>query len=820
MLKNFIILAIRNLVKSRTTSIINILGFSLGITCCLIIYFKVKYELSFDRFHTQSENTFRVVRHTKGLGLKLAAGEWEYRDGVFGALPGEIKRGIPEAVYVSPVMNFGYITISVPDSKTANGVKLFKVEGNAGLVEPTFFNIFDYRGTNFGWIEGSPSASLSEPFSIVLTQTEANKYFPGENPMSKTILLDKLEFRVTGIVTDFPTNTDLPFKLLMSYSTIDKIDKGFTEDWNGLGNNQCYIALQNPDQKEIVESKIRKIYSQHASKEESENRIFKLQPLKDLHSDSRFGNYSNRLVSKEIVFALICVGLFIVIIASINYANLALARSGLRTREVGIRKVFGSSRRLIVAQFLGESFIITLVAMNIGLLCCKLILALSPAFLSIPAGYTITFDGFTIVFFILLLLLISFISGSYPALVVSRFQPVDILKSKFVISRSGKLIFTRAMVVLQFTISLIMIIATVVVLKQLKFLNDIDLGYNKEAVFVVGIPKNDKMLMERFKTTLLKNPYVQHVSLNTSDPAKSASWTDITRFENGEEKRIVTQIVSIDTSYIGTFRLNLLAGRNISNIDSGKTLLVNEQAIKDLEFKSIHDAVGAEVNLYANPNNKVTIVGVLKDYYYESLRNKVRPTALVGNNRVDQAGIKLALDQHDKRNAYAQMKSVLQYTQHTWESIYPDNFYEYTFLEDRLNSYYRNEQLTSQLFNIFAIITIFIGCLGIFGLAFYTSEQKSKEIAVRKVNGASVGNIIGILSKNYAIWLGIAFLIACPVAFFAMRKWLESFAYKTEISWWVFALAGLTALTVAAITVSWQSYKAAVRNPVDSLKYE
>lgn len=818
MLKNFFILAIRNLLKSRTTSIINILGFSLGITCCLIIYFKVKYELSFDRFHTQSENTFRVVRYTKGLGLKLAAGEWEYRDGVFGALPGEIKKEIPEAVYVSAVMNFGDIIIKVPDSK--NGTKLFKVEGNAALVEPSFFNIFDFKGTDFHWIVGSPAASLTEPFSIVLTQKEANKYFEGQNPIGKSILLEKIELKVTGLITDFPANTDFPFKVLISYSTISKINKGFTENWSGLGNNQCYISLRNASQKDVVENKIKNIYSQHASKEESENRIFKLQPLKDVHTDSRFSNYNNRVVSKEIIFALICVGLFLVIIASINYANLALARSGLRTREVGIRKVFGSSRRLIVGQFLGESFIITLIALNIGVLCCKLILALSPAFISLPSNYINSFDGFTIIFSILLLLLISFISGSYPAMVVSRFKPVDILKTRFILSRSGKLNFTRAMVVLQFTISLIMIIATIVVFKQLRFLNTIDLGYNKNAVFTVNIPNEDKMLMERFKISMLKNPYVKHVSLNTIDPARSGNWTDINRFEGQDEKRIVTQIVGIDTSYIQTFQLNLLAGRNISDIDSGKTLLVNEQLVKDLEFNNINDAVGAQVNMFADPNNKVTIVGVLKDYYYESLRNKVRPVALIGNNEVNCAGIKLTLDSRDKRNAYTQMKSVLRYTKDTWESIYPDYLYEYTFIEDRLNAYYRNEQLTSQLFNIFSIITIFIGCLGIFGLAFYTSEQKSKEIAVRKVNGASIGNIISILSKNYAIWLSIAFMIACPLAYFAMHKWLEGFAYKTGINWWVFALAGLLAFMVAAITVSWQSYKAAVKNPVDSLKYE
>jgi len=826
MLRNIVILAIRNLLKSRTTSVINILGFSLGIICCLIIYFKVKFELSFDRYHTANENIFRVVRQTKGLGLSLAEGEWEYREGVYGGLPGEIKMEIPEVKLVTPVMDFDGI-VKVPDSSVASGFELFKLDGKGALLEPAFFQIFDFKGTIFQWINGTAEEALKEPNSVVLTQNEAYKYFHGQNPMGKTLVLfDNINFTVTGIITDLPPNSDFPFKLLVSYISLDKLWPGFRQDWGGLGNNQCFVLLHNASQKAMVESKIKKIHAKHASKEQVENRIFILQPLREMHNDSRFGNFNNRVISKDIILSLICVGIFIILIASINYAIMALSRSGLRMREVGIRKVFGSRRSSIIIQFIGESFILTLIALNIGILCSKLILAMSPSFIGIPLTYPVPFDGFTIVFSMVLLILISSISGSFPALVVSAIQPIDILKKRILISQTGKLNFTRSMVVLQFTISLIMIICTIMVFKQLHFVNNIDLGYNKEAVFTVDIPNSDNAmfdrdikLRDRFKASLLNNPLIDHVSFSSNDPAQSRSWTDITRFENQSEIRIVTQLVAIDTSYVETYELSLVAGKNITAVDSGKTILVNQQLVKELHFKNDYEAIDAQLNLNGDPNNKVTISGVVKDYYYESLRNKIRPTVLIGKPEwSNMAGIRLSLI--DKKDYVRQLKSSLEYTKEIWESVYPDNLYEFTFLEDRLNAYYRNERLTSQLFNVFSLIAIFIGCLGIFGLAYFTCEQKSKEIAVRKVNGASIQSILVILSKNYAIWLGIAFVIACPVAWYAMQIWLKGFAYKTTMSWWVFVSGGILSLLVAGLTVSWQSYKAAKRNPVDSLKYE
>ncbi|HEX3008668.1 MAG TPA: ABC transporter permease, partial [Bacteroidales bacterium] len=708
MLKSFIVLAVRNLFRNRTTSLINILGFSLGITCCLVIYFKVKFELSFDRFHTNYEKTYRIVRQTKGLGLNLAPGEWEYREGVFGALPGAVKKNIPEVKELTAVMDLGPgQIIKIPDPANASVGKALRFDGRAAMVEPSYLRIFDFAKTGFRWIAGDANTALNEAFSVVLTESEAKKLFQDTNPVGRTVtLFDKVDFTVTGIISDVPINTDFPFAMLISYSTIDKLNPGFSESWNNLGGNQCFVVLGDASQVKMVEAKIKGLYAQHGSKEEVENRIFKLQPLKEIHSDDRFQNFSDRIVSSNIIFALMCVGIFIIVIASINYANLALARSGLRTREVGIRKVFGSSRSMIIGQFLGESFVITLIAMNIGLVCARIILSLSPGYIEIPSSFPLNFDITTWSFVLMLIVVLSLISGGYPAFVISNFRPIEILKAKMFISQRGKLNFTRSMVVLQFTISLTMIIATIVVIKQLHFLNNIDLGYNKHDVFSVNIPEEDMAKLDRFKSTLLRNPNIKSVSVNKNDPARSGNWTDLARIENKEVNQIVIQLVAIDTSYLETFQLSLVAGRNVSNIDSGKTVVVNQQLVKDFGYTSDLEAVGTEAYLYGPHGVKVTIVGVVRDYFYETLKNKVRPTALIGKPEwAENAGIKIA--------AAANRKEVLQYTQDTWLSVYPDRIYEYTFLEDRLESYYKHEHLTSQLFNIFSVIAIVIGCLGI-----------------------------------------------------------------------------------------------------------
>jgi putative ABC transport system permease protein len=753
------------------------------------------------------------------LGLNLADGEWEYRDGVYGGLPAEIKAEIPEVVLETPVMDINGV-VKIPDSKAPGGFSLYKMTKSGALVEAAFFHIFDFKGTGFKWIAGNPDDALKDPNSLILTKGIADVYFPGQNPLGKTVILfNNVEFKVTGLVTDIPSNSDFPFIMFASYNTLDKAWPGFQNDWDNLGNNQCYVLLHNPNQKEQVENEIKAIHARHASKEVVENRIFKLQPLKDLHHDGRYGNFSHRVASREIIFALLCIGLFIIVIAGINYAILTMARSSLRMREVGVRKVFGSNRRMIIGQFITESFVLTLISMNIGILGTKLILSGAPAFIGIPKEYPVAFTGTALIFSILLLLLMSFLSGIFPAWVVSAIQPIDILKNKFIISKTGKIGFVRTMVVLQFTISLIMIISTMVVFKQLYYMQHMDPGFNKDLVVTVSLPGEDPILKDRFKTLMLKNTAVSAVSFASTDPSGSSNWTDVVRYENQVEKRTVTQLVAIDTSYLATYELHLVAGKNITEADSAHAILVNEQLVRELNFKNNEDAVDAEVNLFGDPNSKVAIRGVLKNYYYESVKSKIRPTFLIANPQwTRMAGIRILPG--NKNDQHSTMQAILEFTQNTWESVYPGQLFEYSFLDDKVNAYYRNERLISQLFNSFSLLAVFIGCLGIFGLAFFTCNQKSKEIAVRKVNGASEKNILFILIRNYAIWICIAFVIACPIGWYAMRFWLMDFVNKTRMNWWIFALSGLIALAVAILTVMWQSYSAARKNPVDALKYE
>ncbi len=816
MLKSFIIFSLRNLIKNRKSTLINILGLIVSLTCCLIIYHKIKYELSFDRYHTQAETTYRIVRQTKGLGLNLKKGEWEYRVGVFGALPSAIKNEIPELKQVVSVFSQNIPNVELPAESTK-----FNVSENAVITEPSYFEVFDYKNTGFKWIYGSPLTSLSEPFSVVLSQHLAEKYFGQKHPIGQSIAIYNKTFKVTGLISGIPVNTDHPFQLFISFSSLEKMHPNLAKDWQGLGGLQCYVVLDDPSQKETVEKKIKEVYAQHGSKEEVENRLFKLQPLKDVHHDTRFSNFNNRVVSTQTMVTLGFIGLFLLIMACANYANLSLARSRYRTGEIGIRKTLGGKRWHILFQFFGESVLLTTFSAIFALLFSYLCINHASTLVGIPLNHPVLLDFPTISGVAMLIIIVSFISSSYPSLLLSASRPVDLIKKKFGISTKGATIFTKSMVIVQFTISLLMIVGTITVYRQYLFLTNSDVGFDKEAVFTVSIPDNESTLLERFKSTLLKNPAIKNVSLSNSSPARSADWTDVTIFSNGQENTVVTQIVEIDTSFIGTYGLKLVAGTNISRIDSSKKILINEELAKQLNFKTPDEAIGKEVMLFHNPNFKVFISGVLKDYHYEALYNKIRPTFLIQrSNRARVAGIKMTMDKGNRDSYLKQLRNVLAYTENTWKSVFKNEVYNYEFLDDTVSNYYINEKSSLKLISVFAFITVFIACLGIFGLALYSSEQRSKEIGIRKINGAKVSEVVTMLNKDLIKWVVIAFVIASPIAWYTMNKWLENFAYRTTLGWWIFVLAGVMALGIALLTVSWQSWKAATRNPVEALRYE
>lgn len=816
MIKSFLRFYLRSLLKNKRSTVINIFGLVVSLTCAIVIYQKIAYETGFDRFQTNYESTYRIVRQTKGLGLNLKEGELEYATGVFGGMPSALKSEIPELKEVVPV--FPQNGMQVTPVSEANNVKNQKFTiDKAVLTAPGYFTIFDYSNTAFKWLNGSPE-SLKEPFSAVLTQELASKLFGDENPIGKSFQFEKMTFKVTGLVSQMPENTDFPFELFISYSSLEKVNPNSSKNWGGLGSLECYVML-NPSQKEIVEQKIKAVYAQHGSKEEVENRIFKLQSLKGIHNDTRYSNFNNRVVGTDTLITLGIIGLFLLIMACANYANLSLARSSYWTRSIGIRKTLGGKRWHIFAQFFGESMLLTTVSSFIALLLSFAAIKSFSNLITIPANFSLSYSFVFIAGFILLLLIVSLLNSSYPSLVMSASRPVDLLKNKHTVSAKGISVFTKSMVIVQFSISLLLIIGTITIFHQYRYLTNSDMGFDKEAIYTVPIPQNDRTLMNRFKMALLENPAIKNVSFSSTSPAQGGNWTDISVFKEGHETSVISQVVTVDTSFVNTYGLKLMAGNNFSEADSSNHILVNEELARQLNFKTAEDAVGKEVILYHDPNSRKFIAGVVKDYHYDSFYNKIRPTFLIpDSNRPQMAGIKLADNSTISR--FDQLQQALAFTEKTWKSVYKEEIYNYQFIDDLIRSYYVNEKNTSMLISIFALITIFIACLGIFGLALYSSQQRSKEIGIRKINGAKISEVMTMLNKDFVKWVVIAFFIATPVGYFILDKWLENFAYKTNLSWWIFALAGLLALGIALLTVSWQSWKAATRNPVEALRYE
>lgn len=814
-------LSLRNIVKNKQSVLINMIGLILSLTCCFVIYYKIRYEYSFDKFHTDYETTYRIFRQTKGLGLNLPKGEWEYNVGVFGGLPDEIEREIPQIKKITTVFSVDNFIVEVPDITNEDKTVKYKYSDLASFTKPSYFDIFDFKDTDFKWLLGSPDKSLSKPFSVVLTESDAQKYFGTSNALGYTFNIYGNKFTVTGIVSDIPKNSDLPFKMFLSFNSLETIYRGLTNDWGSLtGRHQCYLVLNSTEEKEFIESRIKDVYAAHCSKEESECRLFKLQPLSDVHKDDRFGNFNNRTASNKSIFILGMIGILLLIMACVNYSNLALLKSRSKSNEVGIRKILGSTRTQIVKQYFVESLGITVLSVIIALFLSFKIISFFPTLFFIPDIKLIPTDYITIVTYLSTIILVSFTSFGYPAILISAYKPIELMKNKLKLAKTGGIGFTQSMTVLQFAISIVMIISTITIFIQYRFMTKSDLGFNRDAIFTVEVPTNNPSKVEWFKTELLSNPSIKSVSFSSSSPANSGGWSDIVKQDNNDETRIVSQFVQVDTAYFKTYSLKLVAGSNFKT--SNNECIINEELCKQLGYANPEDAIGETVGIYGNANDQRIITGVVKNYHYSSLFEKIRPTTLLLSSQPTYlAGIKLLKDHNNPDLYFSNLNSTLKFVENTWKSAFStDAIYDYEFLDDRVEGYYKSEASLSSLISIFTLATIIITCLGIWGLTIFINELRIKEIGIRKVNGAKVSEVMIMLNQNFAQWIIIAFIIASPIAYYAMQKWLENFAYKTELSWWIFVLAGVMALGIALLTVSWQSWRTATRNPVEALRYE
>ena len=809
-------IAIRRIIQNFRLTLLIFVGLVIGLTSCLVIYVKINNELSFDAYHTQSKNTFRIVRVTSGLDY--LAGGFEYRTGIYFPFPAELKKSIPDFKNVASMFYMNGQKILLPSKESAKE-KTFTFDDGVVFTESSFFEIFDFGKTGVQWLKGEGKQVLDKPFTAVITKEAAGKLFLDQDPMGQEMVIFGQTFTVAGVISDFPKNTDFPFKVILSMVTFsDKIAKEAFTSWDSLSDMfECYVVLNNPKEVASVEQKIKAVHAIHRHDEYVERRLFKLQPLSQVHKDSEFGNFNRHTVSGGLLLSITFVGIFIFLIAFFNYSNFFLAETFKQKKQIALKLILGSKPSFIFFQFFTESLLVTFSALVFSAIFTFLILKYFYSFLDIPFGYSPEIGWSALLFLFVLLF-----SGGILAVVFSFFN-LDLSSMSTLLKNndpgySGREnVFGKWSVILQFIVAQAVIISTLMIVKQIYFINHKDLGYDTKNVMVVRLPGDSKPMVNDLNGELLSNPDIKGVAFSSVTPAETNNFTVATLFRNNEQVNIDAEIKSVDTSYIKLYSLKQLAGLNFAATDTAFNIIVNREFVAEMGFKSVDEAIGAKVGGFRK--NGATIKGVVEDFYSGSLHNKIRPCILINNaNMFSSMSIKLSDRNKDDNGKIFAVD--IQKINGVWNKLLPDKEFEYQFLSDRIDNYYQSEYKAMNLFLLFASVTIFLCVLGILGLSLSMNERRIKEIGIRKVNGATVAEILALLNKDFVKWVAIAFIVAGPIAWYAMFKWLENFAYKTTLSWWIFAISILIALVITLITVSWQSWKAAARNPVEALRYE
>jgi putative ABC transport system permease protein len=820
MFKNYFKTAWRNLMKNKTFSLINIVGLSIGMAACLLILQYVSFELSYDQFNKNADDVYRVVNDRYQNGKLVQHGTITYS-----AIGKAMQDDFPEVVNHTRVEPFSQEIITYKDKKIGNLQVL--------AVDNSFLSMFSYPV-----IAGDAINGLQNPNSIFLTETLARKIFDikgndFESLIGKTIVIsrDSLPYKVTGIMKDVPENSHLSFDLLASYNSLynggnggwKQADYDFTDSdfWH-------YIQLKHGTDYNALEAKFAAFSQRHfqGNKVSGSDEKFYLQPLSKAHLYSDFEYEIGNIASATVVWGLLIISVLIIVLAWINYINLSTAKSLERAKEVGVRKVSGATKQQLIKQFLVESYIINFIALALAFVIVTLTqkgfndlvqhqLSLSYLFEKGLNGYNITAS------LIVLVIAGIFISGFYPAFVLSSFKPILVLKGKY--TTSGRGIFLRkALVIGQFVVTITLIIGSFVVYKQMRFIGQQSLGMNLSQILVINPPTLtgwDSTFISRensFKNELKQLPHIQGASVIDRTPGvEMARAFDVKRTDVNTENKLSMRNASVDADFLKVFGIKLLAGRNFINTDYNPdwnklhNVVLNETAVKQLGYNSNNDAIGKTISLFGR---NWDIIGVINDFHQKSLRYPVEPTILLPGYGTNNP-ICIKVDTKDLASTINAIKT-------KYASFFPGNYFDYYFLDDRFNAQYANDQLFGKVFTVFAGFAIFIACLGLLGLSLFATAQRTKEIGVRKVLGASVSNIILLLSKDFIKLVLIAFVVAAPVAWLIMHNWLQDFAYRINMNWWIFLGAGLLAVLIALATISFQAIKAAIANPVKSLRTE
>ncbi|WKN32690.1 ABC transporter permease [Porifericola rhodea] len=792
MLKNYLIVALRNLSRQKSFSWLNIAGLTLGISSALIIFLVVRFELSFDRFHTNADRIYRVLSGSPKEAILEDAGTPHGLREVMSHEFSEIEK-IAVAFKVNPEET----QIEINDNITK--------EDGIVFATPTFFEIFDYD-----WVVGSPESSLSEPGQVVINEQLAEKYFGGDAIGKRIIYNNKHEVLVSGVIKNMPRNTDLSMRMIISHATFEQSDE-YDKEYNANRNSyyQTFVLLKPGTDPESVNAQFPAMIEKYQGKEIAASYMsHALQPISEMHFSENVDNFSERSVSKEVVYSLALIGLFLLVTACINFINLTTAQAVKRSKEVGVRKALGSSRTQLVKQFMGETALLTLFAVLLSyLITVNIIPYLSPLF-NISIDYALVQDLPTFVFLLVTAVFVSILAGFYPSIVLSSFRPVTTLKNTLTNKKSGGLGLRKTLIVFQFALSQVLIICTIVVLNQMHYFNTKSLGFVKEAVLTLDIPFTRSERLESFRQRLKEHSAIHEVSFSLNTPAATInkSWTYFGH--SALENNLPSEIKFVDPSYLPFYDLQLLSGRNLIDSDSTE-LVVNEAFLKTIGIDEPDKALGEEVEYYGTSG---TIVGVVRDFHSLSLQNMIPPLMLTHNSDMfRKASLKIDM---------TQAGAAIATTEEVWKDLFPKQYFAYKFLDDDLATMYEQERNTSRLLSIFASIAIFIGCLGLYGLISFMTVQKEKEMGIRKVLGGSTQHIVYLFTREFIILVSIAFLIALPLGYYLMNEWLNNFIYSIELEWWMFALAALSGILIAALTVSYKSLRAALVSPANSLRGE
>jgi len=806
MIKNYIKIAWRSLSRNKSYAAINVIGLAVGIAACLLIFLVIHFETSFDNFHSKKDRIYRVVTAYKGKN------GFVWGSGVPLPVAEGLRVDFPQIKDISAIFrNGGHYTI---DNGNGQAPKKFK-EDDAYYTEPQFFNIFDFK-----WLAGDKKTALTEPNAIVLTRDEADKFFGDwRQALNKVVVFEnKVNFKVTGVLENPPANTDFPLKIVVSYATIKEKTSDYytnTTDWvSTFGSNYCFIVL--PENLSVNQfNQHLDAFTKKHKPNEYKGQGFQLQALGDMHYNTKVSIFSFHAFGKELISAIALIGAFLLIIACVNFINLATAQAVNRSKEVGIRKVLGSARKQLVLQFISETLIITLVAVVLAIGLAELTLPLLNQLLAIKISGNFLSDTTIQLFLVAVIIGVTLLSGLYPAVVLSGFSPISALKNKITAARTSGLSLRRALVVTQFLIAQFLVICTLVIIYQMDYFRGKSLGFDKDAVMAVPFPGDSvaKTKLNTLYDQLMQQPGVKDVSYSLTSPSDGDTWSSDFIYNNsGKKTDFAANLKWADAEYFKLYKLEFVAGHAYEKSDVVRGYVVNQALLKRLGIRDPHEAIGKQINLWNDKTLIAEIVGVVKDFNTGSLKDEIPPVMMssakgfyqVINIKIQPAGI----------------NSTLASVEKIWNSTFPQGLYEYQFLDDKVAEFYKSEDQLSSLYKIFAGIAIFISCLGLYGLVSFMAVQRTKEVGIRKTLGASVGHIVYLFSKEFTLLILIAFAISAPAGWYFMNNWLQAYAYQVPLGPKIFILAIVASVAIAWLTVGYKAIRAALANPVKSLRSE